>query len=41
MSFLASFKAHATKNSAEVAEKEAWSRYCHALLASNEFLYLR
>jgi len=23
------------------AMREAWDRYCHALLASNEFLYLR
>ncbi len=23
------------------AQLEAWARYCHALMASNEFLYLR
>jgi hypothetical protein len=41
--FLRSFAAELIKEgkSSEAATREAWDRYCHALLASNEFLYLR
>ena len=41
--FLHSFAAELVKEgkSSGEAMREAWDRYCHALLASNEFLYLR
>lgn len=41
--FLSTFAAELVKagRSAPDADREAWERYCHALLASNEFLYIR
>jgi hypothetical protein len=41
--FISSFAAALVKARKETAtsDREAWERYCHALLASNEFLYIR
>jgi hypothetical protein len=41
--FLRSFTADLVKEGKPESEaaREAWDRYCHAVLASNEFLYLR
>ena len=41
--FVADFAAKLASagRSASDANREAWERYCHALLASNEFLYIR
>jgi hypothetical protein len=41
--FISSFAASLVKagKEAPASSREAWERYCHALLASNEFLYIR
>lgn len=41
--FVANFAVELVKTGTPVQEanREAWARYCHALLASNEFLYIR